>query len=102
MTERFGDDRYGDIKQLTYVCKLQSGRSGFRRVDFGPYNYADKMDRIGISHGSSKQMAEALTEEDQSIFLRSELCKLMCVSRIARPGAIYAASGVSRTFTDRK
>ena len=46
----------------------------------------------------TRRRNEELTDEDHAI-LRSELRKLMCVVRIARPGAIYVSSASAQTFT---
>ena len=60
-------------------------------------NYADKTNQNGIQHGRANRRTDALTEEERAI-LRSGLGKLMWISRIARPGAIYDASAAAQTF----
>ena len=64
-------------------------------------NYEDKINHIGISHERSKKRAESLTDGEQSI-LRSELCELVWISRIARPGAMCDSSPSAQTFTARE
>merc|ERR1712114_101576 len=64
-------------------------------------NYEGKINHIEISHARSKQKDDFLTEEEQSI-MRSELGKLMWLSRIARPGAIYDAPAAAQNFANFK
>ena len=62
-------------------------------------NYEGEISHIEIPHERTRQPDEALAEADQAIS-RSELGKLMRAARIARPGAIYAASAAAQTFSD--
>ena len=52
---------------------------------------------ISILPSRTGKMDEPLTESEQ-FTLRTELCELMRISRIARPGALRAASASARTF----
>ena len=70
-------------------------------VILGPNNYEDKKNHIETPHARSKGNDDFLTEEEQSI-TRSELGKLMWLTRIARPDAIYDASAASRNFANCK
>ena len=64
-------------------------------------NSADKINQLETPHGRANRRNGALTGAAQSN-LRSELWKLMCISPVARPGAIYDASATEETFTDGK
>ena len=56
------------------------------------------INHIEISHERTRHRDESLTEEEHSIW-RSELAKLIRITRIARPRAIYDASAAAQTFT---
>ena len=66
-----------------------------------PGNYADKINHIEIPHERTRQPCETLTEASHAIS-RSELCKLMWIARITRPGAIYDASAAAHSFSGGK
>ena len=66
--------------------------SEFEGVISDSDNYEDKINQIETPHGRTKQRTDTLNGEEQSNS-RSELWKLIRVSRIERPGAIYEASG---------
>ena len=67
-------------------------------VILDPDNYDGEINHIEIPHERARQRNETLKEEDRAI-LRSEIEKLLRISRIARPVAIYDASAAARDFS---
>ena len=80
---------------------FKAGKGNFAMSLLDSDKYEDKINHIGISHARTRAPREPLAEAEQAI-LRSELGKLMRISRIARPGAIYAALAAAQTFSGGK
>ena len=73
--------------------------SDFEGLILDTGDYGDKINRVEIPHERANLRNAALTEAELSI-LRSELWKLIWISRIARPGAIYEASTAAQAFNE--